>query len=106
MVLLLLTCCLSLLPLWESVIVLFCVLLYVTLCRFYFCNHPDGEKRACCFAKIVYLVSRDGCVALPRGVIGCLRFVIVVFPDHTHLLFSMHLTDEFSTFGSVVVKLE
>ena len=28
-------------------------------------------------------------LAVPRG---CLRFVIVVFPDHTHLLFSMALT--------------
>ena len=26
-------------------------------------------------------------MALPRGAMGCLRFVIVVFPDHTHLLF-------------------
>ena len=26
--------------------------------------------------------------AVPRG---CLQFVIVVFPDHTHLLFKMHL---------------
>ena len=26
--------------------------------------------------------------AVPRG---CLRFVIVVFPDHTHLLFSMYM---------------
>ena len=25
--------------------------------------------------------------ALPRGAMGCLQFVIVVFPDHTHLLF-------------------
>ena len=32
-------------------------------------------------------MSRDGCVALPRGAMGFLRFVIVVFPDHTHLLF-------------------
>ena len=23
---------------------------------------------------------------------GCLRFVIVVFPDHTHLLFLFHMT--------------
>ena len=30
---------------------------------------------------------RGGRAALPRGAIGCLRFVIVVFPDHTHLLF-------------------
>ena len=27
-------------------------------------------------------------LAVPRG---CLQFVIVVFPDHTHLLFLMHL---------------
>ena len=27
-------------------------------------------------------------LALPRG---CLQFLIVVFPDHTHLLFSIHL---------------
>ena len=31
-------------------------------------------------------MSRDCCVALPRGATG-LQFVIVVFPDHTHLLF-------------------
>ena len=27
-------------------------------------------------------------LALPQG---CLQFLIVVFPDHTHLLFSIHL---------------
>ena len=32
-------------------------------------------------------MSRGGWAALPRGVTGCLQFVIVVFPDHTHLLF-------------------
>ena len=38
--------------------------------------------------EFVFLVSSDGRVALPRGAMGlCLRFVIVVFPDHTHLLF-------------------
>ena len=26
-------------------------------------------------------------MALPRGAMGCRGFVIVVFPDHTHLLF-------------------
>ena len=29
-------------------------------------------------------------LAVPRG---CLQFVIVVFPDHTHLLFIMNKTD-------------
>ena len=33
------------------------------------------------------MVSRGGWATLPRGAMGCLRFVIVVCPDHTHLLF-------------------
>ena len=32
-------------------------------------------------------MSRDGYVALPRGAMGFLRFVIVMILDHTHLLF-------------------
>ena len=36
------------------------------------------------FAYFVFLLSRDGCVALPRGAVG---LCIVVFPDYTHLLF-------------------
>ena len=35
-------------------------------------------------------------LAVPRG---CLQFVIVVFPDHTHLLF---LTTEVTFFGLIV----
>ena len=62
------------------------VLLWVTLCPFKFCNHLDGEERAGCFTKFVLLVSRVCCVALPCEPWGCLQFVIVVFPDHTHLL--------------------
>ena len=57
-VLLLLTFCLLLLPLWESVIVL-------------------------CFVVRLVMVERLF-LAVPQG---CLQFVIVVFPDHTHLLF-------------------
>ena len=48
------------------------------------------EERAGCFA-IFFLpgVSVEWLfLAVPWG---CLRFVIVVFPDHTHLLFSVHL---------------
>ena len=30
----------------------------------------DGEEKVCCFAWFVFLVSRDCCVALPRGAIG------------------------------------
>ena len=32
-------------------------------------------------------------LAVPRG---CLQFVIVVFPDHTHLLFFTHITNRVS----------
>ena len=32
-------------------------------------------------------MSRDGLAALPRGAMGLSAFVVVVFPDHTHLLF-------------------
>ena len=31
---------------------------------------------------------------------GCLQFVIVVFPDHTHLLFSMYMCSLVSVFCS------
>ena len=80
-VLLLLTFCLLLLPLRESV--LFYVLLYVTLCPFSYCNHLDGEERAGLSSWCLVMVERLY-LAVPWG---CLRFVIVVFPDHTHLLF-------------------
>ena len=43
-------------------------------------------------------MSRDCCVALPRGATGCLQFVIVVFPDHTHLQILTALRyDKYST---------
>ena len=86
MVLLLLTFCLLLLPLWESVIVLcfFCTLLY---------GHSSnaiilmGKKELVALFNLspwcLVMVERLF-LAVPRG---CLRFVIVVFPDHTHLLF-------------------
>ena len=40
------------------------------------------------------MVSRDCFVALPRGATVCLQFVIVVFPDHTHLLYLRIFTGE------------
>ena len=75
-----------LLPLWESVIVLCfcCTLLYV---------HSSiaiilmGKRELIVLLNLsswcIVMVERLF-VAMPRG---CLRFVIVVFPDHTHLLF-------------------
>ena len=67
MVLLLLTC-LLLLPLWESVIVLCFVVRYFM--SFKFSNHIDGKERAGYFAKFVFLMSCDCCVALPRDAMG------------------------------------
>ena len=84
MVLLLLTFCSLLLPLWESVIVLCFVVHY--LCPFLFCNHLDGEDRAECFALFVLLVSRDGCVVLPCGAMELSVVCDCGIFYHTHLL--------------------
>ena len=51
-------------------LLLFYVLLYVTLCPFQFCNNLNGKERPGCFAKFVFLVSQDCCVALPRSAMG------------------------------------
>ena len=61
------------------------VMLCITLCPFWFCNHLEEEERAGCFGFIVLQVSRYcKCpVTLPYGAV-C---VIVVFPDHTYLSF-------------------
>ena len=55
-ILILLIACYLLLPLWEAKIVV--------------CFVVRGEERAGCFAWFVFLVCRDGCVALPRGAMG------------------------------------
>ena len=36
-------------------------------------------------------------LAVPQG---CLQFVIVVFPDHSHLLFSVFIWNNFKIWGS------
>ena len=60
--------CLLLLPLWESVIVLFCcTFLYV---HSSFAIILMGEERAGCFAYYVFLVPRDCCVALSGYAMG------------------------------------
>ena len=79
-----------LLSFWDSIIIVLCFVVF-TLCPFKFCNHLDGEEGAGCFALYVFLVSRIVvCLFLIMPLV-CLQFDIVVFPDHTHLLFS---TDE------------
>ena len=54
---------------WESVIVL-CFVLRCFMFILVFCNHLDGEERAGCFAKFVFLASCDCCVALPGNAMG------------------------------------
>ena len=81
-VLLLLTFCLLLLPLWESLIVL-----YFVVCYFCIAIILMGKR------ELVDLLNLSTwCLEMVEGLFlavprGCLRFVIVVFPDHTHLLF-------------------
>ena len=60
------------------------VLLCVTLCPFKHCNYLDGEER------VALLDLSSWCLVMVERLFlavqrGCLRFVIVVFPDHhTH----------------------
>ena len=61
-------------------------------CCAFLCVQPNFAiiskgRYASCFSLFVFLVSPDCCVALPHDVTFCLQFVIVVFPDHNHLLF-------------------
>ena len=74
-----------LLPLWDSVIVLCFVVRFLSSLLVY--NHLDGEERAgfllslSCWCLVIV-------VWLSLGVqLDSLQFVIVVFPDHTHLPF-------------------
>ena len=90
-VLLLLIFCLLLLPLWESVIVLFCcTLLYV---HSIIAIILMGKK------ELVALLNLSSwCLVMVEWLFlavpwGCLRFVIMVIPDHTHLLFLSAFSD-------------
>ena len=82
---LLLTFCLWLLPLWESVIVL---CLYV---------HSSIEIILMGKRELLALLNLSSWSLVMVGWLflampwGCLRFVIVVFPDHTHLLFFLNI---------------
>ena len=80
-VLLLLTFCLLLLPLWKSVIVLCFVV------RYFIAIILMGKREL-----IALLNLSSWCLVMVKRLFlavpwGCLQFVIVVFPDHTHLLF-------------------
>ena len=66
---------------------MFCVLLYIPLCHSSFAIILMGKRElvallslsSWCLVMVVWLF-----LAVP---LICLRFVIVVFPDNTHLLF-------------------
>ena len=66
---------------------MFCVLLYITLCPFQFAIILMGKR------ELVALLSLSSwCLVIDVWVFleepwVCLQFVIVVFPDHTHLLY-------------------
>ena len=69
------------LPLWESVIVLCFVVRYFMSILVLQSSWWGRESWLLCWSLV--MVERLF-LAVPRG---CLQFVIVVFPDHTHLLF-------------------
>ena len=77
--------CSLLLPLWESVIVMFCCTL---LCvRSSIAIILMGKREL-----IALLNLSSWCLVMVEQLLltmpqGCLRFVIVVFPDHTILVF-------------------
>ena len=88
--------CLLLLPLWESVIVLLfcCMLLYVNS-RIAIILMGKREL-------VALLGLSSWCLVMVERLFlkvppGCLRFVIVVFPDHTHFLFLIPLSNPLQT---------
>ena len=86
MVLLLLTFCLLLLPLWESVIVLCFVVRYFMSILYSVAIILMGKREL-----VALLILSTWCIVMVDWLFlavpwGCLRFVIVVFPDYTYLL--------------------
>ena len=66
---------------------MFYVLLYVTLCPFCIAIILMGKREL-----VALLILSSWCLVMVEWLFlavpwGCLRFVIVVFPDNTHLLF-------------------
>ena len=60
------------------------VFLCITLCPFQFCKRLVEEEKAGCFA--IYVLQMRLFLMVPWIGLQC---VIVVFPDHTHILFGM-----------------
>ena len=86
MILLLLICCLLLLPLWESIVVLCFVV------RFFYVSSSFAIILMGKRVLVAFLSLSSWCFVIVVSVFlvvpwGCLQFAIVVFPDHTRLLF-------------------
>ena len=80
----LLTFCLLLLPLWESAIVLcFAVRYFMSSIAINLMGKRELIALLNMSSWCLVMVERLF-LAVPRG---CLQFVIMVIPDHTHLLF-------------------
>ena len=110
---------LSVLRRWFFCCCLF-VVLYTSRCLWGFCagvcfvmhvfesflvlqsSWQGRESWLLCF---VFLVSRDCLcsVSLPHSAVDCLQCLIVVFPDHTHLLFMIN--DQASDWACVSVRV-
>ena len=106
-VLLLLIYCLVCFPLFVGALCFVFVLLCIALCPFWFCGHLEEEERTGYFAAAaVILKRRRGLVTLLLLSCRCvvavgvlwlflavpwvgLQYVIVIFTDHTHLLFAI-----------------
>ena len=71
---------------WESVIFLcfFCTLLYVHSSIAIILTGKRELVALLNLSTLCLMMVERLFLAVPQG---CLRFVIVVFPDHTHLLF-------------------
>ena len=84
-------------PIFKGSVLVF-VLVCITLCPFSICNHLDEEDRVGCFALLSFLclITVNFLWFFLTVSWAGLQFVIVVFPDHTHLHFSnlIYTTDE------------
>ena len=58
---------------------------FMFCCALLCCNYRYGEEGAGCFALFVFLMIVVWLFLAVTWV--CLQFVILVFPDHTYLLF-------------------
>ena len=74
------------------------VLLCITFCPFKFCNHPEEEVVALLLLSYRCNITIHVLRLFPTVSWVGLQCVIVVFPDHTHLLFKLILLAESLTY--------